>query len=382
MFQAMIRSGWNVVRAMLVTAGRPVLRRALAFWTAVGVVATIIFAGNGMRARDLTCLFHAGVGARAVLGVAWVSVATPVVACAFDAPGTRTLRTLPVRRGVWVGLLGILALVVQAPCGVLFARADGPLTALVEMLLAVAIEVAVVAVTRKARYALVAIAAIALVILDARPTLALAPAAGLAAASIAGAWRVAFDRSGRDMRLTWRMSPVLVLTIAHLLRMVRVARARVALATGSAAVGALALGLSLRNDPPARPLGRVLAVLALPITLCAAVLVDPVRETEYHVRALARVTRTRWTTLLAAFALALTTPSAALAATAATIAGAFAHVPPLPLGGAASAWAAPIACAIAAWAYWHDRRPQRSPVLFVVGIFVVAMLATGVGAAW
>jgi hypothetical protein len=378
----MVPAGWNVMRALLVTAGRPVLQRALAFWTAIGVVAAVIFGGNGMKARDLAHLFHGGVGARVTLAIAWVVLATPVVSCAFDAPGTRTLRSLPVPRRAWVGMLVALLLVTQAPCGILFARADGPIAGVVEMLLAVAIEAALVAATRRPRFALVAIAATALVVLDVRPILAAIPAAGLATASVAAAWRVALDGGGRDLRMTRATTPVLVLAIAHLLRIVRIARARLALSAGSAAVGALALGLSLHNDPPARPVARALAVLALPLTVCAAVLVAPVRETEDRVRALARVTRTRWTTLLAAFALALITPSSALAATAGAIAGAFAHLPSLPLGGAAGAWAVPIACAVAAWARWHDRRTRRSPALFVIGVGAVAVLATFVGIAW
>jgi hypothetical protein len=335
-----------------------------------------------MNARDLTRLFHGGVGARIALAVVWIVLATPVVSCAFDAPGTRTLRSLPVSRRAWVGLLVALMLVVQAPCGVLFARAEGPIAALVEMLLAVAIEAGVVAAAKRPRFALIAIAAMALVVLDARPALVVMPAAALAAASARAAWRVALDGAGRDLRMTRATTPVLVLTMAHLLRIVRVARARLAIAAGSAVVGAFALGLSLHNDPPARPVARALSVLAFPLTLCAAVLVGPVRETEDRVRALARVTCTRWTTLLAAFALALTTPSSALAATAGALAGAFAHQPPLALAGAAGTWAMAVACAVAAWARWHDRRTRRNPALFAVGVVVVGVLATGAGVAW
>jgi hypothetical protein len=57
-------------------------------------------------------------------------------------------------------------------------------------------------------------------------------------------------------------------------------RARLVVAAASASLGALALGMSLHNDPPLRPVARALAVLSLPLILCAPVLVGPVRETE------------------------------------------------------------------------------------------------------
>jgi hypothetical protein len=381
-FVAMAPKARHVFRALLLTAGRPVLLRALALWSGVGIVATILFAGNGINARDVTRLFHGSPGARLLLTVGWCLLATPVVSGAFDAPGTRTLRTLPVPRGAWVAALAALLLLAQAPCGLLFARAEGAIAALVAMLLAVATEASAVAATRRPPAVVFALGALALVVVDARAALTVVPAAALAVTGVASAWNVALEAAGRDVRTTRVSSPVLVLAIVHLLRMVRVARARVALAVGSVALGTVALVLSLVNDPPARPVARALAVLALPVTLCAAVLVGPACETEDRVRALARVTRTRWTTLLAAFALALTTPSSVLAATAGAIAGVIAHVPALPLGGGAGIWAVPIACAIAGWARWHDRRTRRSPTLFVVGVVVVAAVATGVGVAW
>jgi len=379
----MLLAARNIARAVLVTA-RPLLQRALALWAAIGVVAAVLFGGNGMQARDLTHLFHGSAGTRIALEMTWIVLVTPVVSGAFDAPGTRTLRSLPVRSGAWCGpLLGLL-LLVQLPCGVLFARGDGPLTGVVMMLLAASIEAALVAALGRVRYALVAFAAMALVILDARPPLVALPAAGLALIAVAAAWKVALDGAGLDVRMTLPTVPVLAITAAHLLRMVRVARARLAVAAASASLGALALGMSLHNDPPLRPVARALAVLSLPLTLCAAVLVGPVRETENHVRSLGRVTRTRWTTLAAAFALALMAPSSALGATAGFFAGtlAHAHAHALALGGAAGAWAIPIAGAVALWARWHDRRTQQRPVLFVLGVLAVAALALGAAAAW
>ncbi len=377
----MLLAAWNMARAIFII-GRPVLQRASALWAAIGVVATVLFAGNGMQARDLTRLFHGSPGARVALGATWVVLATPVVSGAFDAPGTRTLRSLAVRSGAWVGPLLALLLLVQVPCGLLFARGDGPLAGLATMLLAASIEAGLVAAFRRPRFAPVACAAMALLVLDVRPLLAVLPAAGLAVVAVAAAWRAALEGAGLDVRMTRPTVPVLAITAAHLLRMIRVARARLLVAASSASFGALALGLSLHNDAPLRPVARALAVLSLPLTLCAAALVGPVRETESHLRPLARVTRTRWTTLLAAFALALATPSSALGATAGVLAGTFAHEHALALGGAAGAWAIPIACAVATWARWHDLRTRRSPVLFVVGMLVVAGVAVGVVAAW
>jgi hypothetical protein len=372
----------SIPRAILATSGRPVLQRALALWTAVGLVATVLFGGQGLDARRVTSMFHAGTGMRLALAVGWTLLATPVVSSAFDAPGTRTLRTLPVSRSAWVGWLLVLVLAVQAPCCVLFARGDGPGTALAEMLLAAAMQSSLVAATRRPRFVGVAATALAIVLLDASPLFTLAPAAALACAGVGAAWRVILDASGRDLHMTRVTWPVLALASAYVLRIVRAARARLALAVGTVSLGALALSLSLLNDPSSRPIARMLAVLALPLTLCAAVLVGPVRDTEERMRAVVRVTRTHWTTLLGAFALAIGLPSSALAATASAVAGAAAHAPALPLGGAAGAWAVPIACAMAAWARVHDRKTRRSPVLFVVGVIGVGAIFTGVGVAW
>src|SRR6516164_7551249 len=84
----------DVARAVLVTAGRPALSRGLAVGAAIGVVGTIVFAGNGMKASDLVHLFHVSWGVRASLWAAWTLLATPAIASAFDAPGTRILRSL------------------------------------------------------------------------------------------------------------------------------------------------------------------------------------------------------------------------------------------------------------------------------------------------
>ncbi len=371
----------GVFRAMFVTAGRPVFHRALAFWAAVGTASVVLFAGNGMDAHTLTRLFHSSLGARLILGAGWIVLATPVISCAFDAPGTRTLRSLPVPRWAWWGAMLVLLVLVQSPCGLLFTRVEGPLPGFVMMLLATATEVALVATQRRRRFSLV-VFAMSLVLLDAPSLIVAPPASGLAILAVAGAWRVALDGAARDLRMTRATVPVLAIAVAHLLRMFRVARARLVTAMVSAALGAVALGLSLRNDPPAHPVARALAVLSLPLTLCAAILVVPARETEERLRALARVTGTRWTTLLAAFSLALATPSSALAATAGAMAGTLAHVPVLPLGAASGAWAVPVACAVAVWARWHDLRTRRSPTVFVIGALVVAGVATGIAAAW
>ena len=56
------------------------------------------------------------------LATMWIVLATPVVSCAFDAPGTRILRSLPVARNAWVGPLLALLLLAQFPCGLLFAQ--------------------------------------------------------------------------------------------------------------------------------------------------------------------------------------------------------------------------------------------------------------------
>ncbi len=387
---AELRALARVRRAVMSTVGVVVGRRALVFGSGLALAASVLFAPQGLQARDVVRWFHAAAATRAALGALWVLLATPVVAGAFDAPGTRTLRATPVPRRVWIAWVGALVLALQLPVGALFARAGEPATGLSAMAMAAAIEAGLVGLARHARPARRAalagltLAAAALVVVDVPAPVSLGLALALCAMATSAAWRVALDAAAGAVRWTRRGPPFLVLAVAHALRLTRAARARLALAAGAAGLGAGALALSLRNDPPAAPIARALAVLGLPLAVAAGVLVAPLLESEARVAALARVMRTRWTTLFAAFALALATPTSALAATAAVTARAASSAglgAPAPFVAVAGLWGAGIALAVAGWARWHARTARRDPVIFVLGVLGVAVVATGV-AAW
>jgi hypothetical protein len=216
---------------------------------------------------------------------------------------------------------------------------------------------------------------------DVPPALALVPAALLAFASTSAAWRCALETRDASVPLTRTTHPLPALAMVHVLALARVARARVVVAAMLAAIGGVALRLSLQNDPPSRPVARALTIFALPLSIAASVLVTPALASEARLRPLLRATRTPGAVLLFALALAIGAPSSALGATSSALAASLAGGSAWPIAGAVAAWAAPLALAIAAWARRHDATARRDPMLFVMGVLAIGAAATWV-ASW
>ncbi len=356
-----------IVRAVGATSGRAVAPRALALVSAVATGAAIVFAPNGLRARDLVAIMHTSPAARLALWTAWTVLATPSVAAAFDAPGTRSLRSLRLGRA-HVVILTVLVVAIQAPWGALFARAEGAAAGAHASLLAAALCTSACVLRRPAPGAVVFAGAATLAMVDASAWLTLVPALGAAYVGTATAWRHALERRP-SLRIVRRAPAAIALASTYLVRVVRVARARLhASATIMLAAGG-ALVLTLRNDPDARPLQRTLVVLALPLTIVCGLLAKPVVETEARLKPLLRSTRTRPVTLLVAATLALAAPSSAFAATAGVVAAHAAHVTStLPV--AAFGWAVAIALSVAVWA-------RRSARLFLGAVLIAALFTAG-----
>lgn len=371
---------WAEARAVFATAGRPVLLRAIALGTGVGVLAAIFFAPNGIRAADVARWMHASVFVRASLWAAWVALATPVVASALDAPGTRTLRSL-VRRRTLVIAVTILFAAAQLPWAILFARGSGIAAAANALLLAVALESSLVAATRRPRHAIFTAAASALVVADLPAFLTLLPAAALAYASTAAAWRSPPIARASSLRFSRPTFPALAIALAQLLAIARTARARISTAALTASIGCATLYLSWRNDPPLRPIERALVVLTLPLCIVASVLVAPALGVESRLRPHLRATRTPARVVFLGLAIALSAPTVALGATSSAVAVSLAGTSPWPVAAVASAWAGVVASAIAAWARRHDRTARRDPATFVIGVVVVASVLTWI-ASW
>jgi hypothetical protein len=370
-----------VLRAVLLTAGRPVFRRGAALVAVVGIGATIVFAGNGLRAGDLVRLFHASPAARALLWAGWTLLVAPVVSPAFDAPGTRTLRSLRLPRAPLV--IGLLALFgcTQAPWALLFARGGAPLEPVVAASLGVAIPCALMGTRQRARSSWTLLGALALAAWDGPPAILLFPAVALAVFSAASAWSTGLERPARSVPMIRPMPAVLALAAAHLLRLLRSECTRLALSSLVAAGGCALLSASLRNDPAEQPLRRALVLMALPLTVGAAVLAPPMLDLERRLHPWIRSLRVRASTVALAFVLALATPSTALAAGAGAVAGAAAGAKPALLGAGLAVASLASTLSIAAWARAHDRSRRRNPVVFALGVAAIVIVLTAAASA-
>lgn len=373
---------FGAARAVLVTAGRAVLPRAAALFAAIGVVGTVLFADQGLRAADVVRLDEGSPAARAALWLGWTLFALPAVAAALDAPGTRTLRALRLPPAALLVPLSAVFAFVELPWAVLFARGGGPASAFAGTALHVALQASLLAARTRRRSLVLAAAVVALVAWNPPAPLLVVPAGLLGAVALRAAWRCALDRPGTTLRLLRPMPALLALSIHHGLRLVRAERPRLAAGALASATFAAFLSFSLRNDPTPSPGSRAAAVMALPCTLTAALLAAPLLDAERRLQPWLRSLRVRAPVVVFVFFLTIGTPTSVLAAGTGAISGAAAGTPPLPLVAAvsASAWAA--TTLLAAWARLHRRTRRRNPVVFVLGAMAVAALVVAGASAW
>jgi hypothetical protein len=372
----------RVARAVLVTAGRAVLPRAAALFAAIGIVASVLFAGQGLRAADVVRLDGESLAARAALWLGWTLFALPAVAPALDAPGTRTLRALRLPpAALLVPLAGVFAFV-ELPWAILFARGSGPASALAGTGLHVALQASLLGARTRRRSAVLVAAVVALVAWNPPAPWLVVPAALLGAVAVRAAWRQALDRPRTTLRLLRPMPAILALTIHHGLRLVRAERPRLALGALASATFAAFLSFSLRNDPTASPGSRAAAVMALPCTLTAALLAAPLLDAERRLQPWLRSLRVRAPLVVSVFFLTIGTPTSVLAAGTGAISGAAAGAPPLPLAAAVSTSAWAVTILLSAWARVHQRTRRRNPVVFVLGAIAVAALVVAGASAW
>ena len=361
---------WAIARFVMATSGRAAMVRAVHLFGAIAIASTIIFAGHGLDAADVTTMMHRSLAARVVLWLVWIALATFPISAAFDAPGTRILRSL-VRtdrrsRIAIVGLLVALLVVAQAPIIVLELRGDGWRSAFATTFLAVAF----CASASSGKRVVVALASALVVIDHTSASIFFAPL--LAVVSVQHAWLTAFN--GRSaIRIVRRSPKSIALALTYLARMIRSARTRLHTAALFMLAAGAALALTLRNDPDARPTQRALVVFAFPLCLASSMLATPALETESLLLPLLRSTRTKAVTLALAMALALAVPTTAFAATASTAAAIASHASWL-MVAASTALSLATAFAIALWA--RQSRHARRSSTFTVGVIAIAATFT------
>ncbi len=368
----------SLARALLVTSGRAVALRAVPLACGVGIAATVLFAGNGLRAADVVAMMHGSLAVRAALWAAWTAAATTAIAPAYDAPGTRTLRSSRPPPALLAAMLLLLAVAAQLPWSLLFLRGGGAAAGALAALLAAAASASAFAASRARAGALLLLAVAGLIAADLPPAVAIAPAAALAITSARVAWRSALQQPGA-LRLVRRAPAPVALALAYLARMTRAARGRLQSAAVLVFAAGGGLALSLRHDAEARPVPRALLVFALPLSVACGMLAAPAVETEARLRPVLRATRTRALVLGAAMTLALATPSTALAAGAGAMAATVSHTPHT-VTLASAAWAVLIAASVAWWARRAAR--ARRPSVFLAGVVAIGAAFTAAAASW
>jgi hypothetical protein len=324
---------------MVAIAGRPVLVRATATFAAVGLPATIIFSPQGLSARELVRAMRASPGVAIVVWLGWIALSSVATTAVFTAPGLSVVRAMRPRRRDLLPALIALASVVQLPWAVLWYRGAGAGAAIGAVLLAEYAAAVLFALTRR------------------RSLRALLPLE---------AWRVGPEsRSGARVWTRANASPIVALATVHWLRLFRVERMRLLLASMIGGVGAAGL-LTLRSDPTPRPGGRAVAIMTVPLVLIASLFVTPLLACEESLRARLRVLRVRHAVVLVAFLLAVAAPTSAFAATAALATPA----PAAPLVTSSLV----LSAIVVAWGRRHSTMRKRGPAVYAIGVALIALV--------
>lgn len=344
--------------AVLRVLAHPVGTRAGALLVAIGLPSAVLFGPQGMRARDLVAGMAGSSGLRAFVWLGWLLLSAHGMSALEGAPGSITLRSLRLPRVPVTAALLALATAVQLPWLALHARGGGAIAAVGAVAIAIAVG------TRR----ILALPLLALVLAGASTAILAAPAVVVAAIALDRGWR--HPRPQREPRRVGpvrRSAPVIALLRMHLLRVVRMAPARLGIVAVLVAIAGAGL-LTLRSDPSPAPLRRALAILALPGVLGAALLVEPVLASERSAQALLRSVRLPRATALVAFLVAVITPTTAFAATASAAAATWSIAP------AAVAWTAALGALTGAWGRRFAPGAKRS--FFALGVVVLALVAS------
>jgi hypothetical protein len=269
--------------ALTRAAGPPALLRAAPPFAALLLFAAVLFGGNGMHPRDLCVVAAAHLGVRAALWAGWLLLTAPAARALLETPVTFFLRALPVPPWQFWLVHGAHLYALQAPWILLFWSGAGVLAGVAQGLAAGAAAAFVAARPATLREIAAASALAAGLAMGAPPAILLPLAAGTGAVAVAAAWTRAPERSARAGASLVTGSAPIALALAHVAVLIR--RDRVALLRGAAAalVGALVLGLSLRNNAVADPAAReelVLAAGGIPLSLATGGVAVKLLDTE------------------------------------------------------------------------------------------------------
>lgn len=263
------------------TSGAAAAALAIPLLGGVGLVAAVLFAGQGMSARDVVAMERSSIGARAALWTGWIVLSIPPARALLGAPSAAWLRSLPVGRAPFVAVLTAALVVLQAPWIVLFARGAGLLEGIGAGASAAAIAAGIASLRAMRWEAVLLLGPLAAV---AAP-LPLGPSVVLSLPPCCLAAHAGFFRGhplpqGR-IRFVRGPAPV-ALAGALVARLVRGDRAALARSLLAAAGGGLLGAIGARNN------GRldggfawiVLPIATLPLVIGAGVVAGPIARAE------------------------------------------------------------------------------------------------------
>ncbi len=354
--------------------GRPVLLAAVALGVALGIPCAVLFTSNGLRAVDVVALVRHSFTARALLWAGWLALSVPALRVLFDAPGSRSLRSLRLARAPLFAALSLLALSVELPWGILFARGGGFVAAWAVMALALCAAGFAHAARSRRRWWLAFVVIVGVLELAPLGVFVALLASVVTPLALARAWALVPEQPRILLRAIRPTHAFVALYLAHALRLLRVARSRLMIALAAGASGAIGLIFSFQNDPTSRPVARALTALSLPLTLASAVCVAPVFESEARLFAQLRAVRAPRALVFGAFLCAVATPSSALAATTSVAASGAAHTNLGLFALVLLAWAWALSAAVALWGRLLEARARRSAGLFAAGVTLIAAL--------
>jgi hypothetical protein len=198
------------------------LRGGLPLNILILIAAVIIFGPQGLSAHQVTHLMRADPGIRIALWSGWVLLTLPVAGRLLTLPSALYLKSLPIPNYLFSMVSGVHLLSVNAAWTLLWWRGSGALSGCSAAATAVAAHSLLVSRRWRLREWLAG-TAVALAMGASLPDLG-ALGIGIAGAvvGLSAAWRTAPERQQGAWRVRASVRPVLALSFAHLLRLVRV----------------------------------------------------------------------------------------------------------------------------------------------------------------
>ncbi len=260
----------TLARVLTRTAGLPALLRAIPAFAAIALGATILFAGNGMRAADLVALAERSIAVRVSLWAAWLLVTIPPARVLLETPETFFLRALPVPPWHFWLVHGAQLALLQLPWALLWLRGGGLVLGLSAIALAVAADALWIARPRTPRDLLALTLVIAALALPLPHALRLSLGLVAAPLAVASAWARA---PGKGVRLgagLVRGGPARALTLAYAAVLGRRDLLLLTRGLALAVVGAAIVALVVRNNPGSGLSVQRAALLVAPLPLALA----------------------------------------------------------------------------------------------------------------